>query len=369
MFRHLNFLHAGVMANTSVFTSSRERRLWFWTLAAIAAIYGSLGAARTAADALRERNLLEVSFALAVVVVVGVAAVSWIRRRPGWSDIGVALGVALAYLGMFLRMGTPEERTHLIEYGIVAALVYEALVERARNGRCVPVPAALAVAVTAVLGLIDEGIQAVLPSRVFDVRDVFFNALAGFMVISARLAIAPQRRIGWRMWFLWLMASAVGFGQGMYLGWFDGTDPSFLDTTPADVVAGSAGLAVGALLTGVLQWLVLKRHLARASQWVLATLAAVVVVGAVIFGVGLIDTDVGWLVGVGAFGPAVGVTQSAVLRPQIARAGWWVLASTGAWAVSMPLGDIAGPPALGAAYGAATGAVMVWLLRKDVIYR
>ena len=39
-------------------------------------------------------------------------------------------------------------------------------------------PVALTVAVTALLGTLDEGIQAMLPSRVFDVRDIFFNAFA-----------------------------------------------------------------------------------------------------------------------------------------------------------------------------------------------
>ena len=347
----------------SLFTSNRERRLWLLTLAAIVAIYASLGAARTLADALRERNFLEVSFALVVVVLVGATTASWIRSRPGWSDIGVALGVALAYLGMFLRMGTPEERTHLIEYGIVAALIHMALLERAENGRRVPLPAALTVALTAAFGFIDELIQAVLPSRVFDFRDVFFNALAGFMMTAARLAIAPQRSVGWRVWFLWLMAAALGWGQGTYWGWFDGTEPTILESTPPDVAAGFAGLTVGAMLSSLLQWLVLKRHVARADQWIMSTVAALALVGAITFGVGLIETDLGWLAGVASFGPVIGVVQWAVLRPHVYQAGWWMLASAGAWALSMPLGDIAGPPALGAFYGATTGAVMVWLLR------
>ena len=52
-----------------------------------------------------------------------------------------------------------------------------------------PLPAAL-------LGLLDEGIQAILPNRFFDLRDVRFNALAGLMAIPASLALARARR--WR---------------------------------------------------------------------------------------------------------------------------------------------------------------------------
>jgi hypothetical protein len=348
----------------SLFTSDRERRLWLWTLAAVVAIYSTLGPARMLVDELRERNLLRVSFALVLLLIVGAIAWRWVRSRPGWSEVGVALGVAFAYLMVFARMGSPEERTHLVEYGVVAALIHQALLERVRNGRRVPVPAALTVAVTAVLGTLDETIQAMLPSRVFDVRDIFFNALAGFMMIAARLAIAPQRRPGWRVWFLWVMAGAFGWGLGVYWGWFDGTEPKTLQSVPTVILAGYLGLVVGGTLIGVLQWLVLRRHVARAGRWVLANLGAAAVVGVVVFGVGVVDADLGWLAGVSLFGTVVGVLQCAVLRRQVPRAGWWVLASTVGWVVGMPLGDMAGPPGLGAVYGAITGTALVLLLRQ-----
>ena len=58
----------------SFFTSDRERRLWLWTLAVLVAIYSTLGLARMVADTLRKRDLLEVSLALVVIVVVGAIA-------------------------------------------------------------------------------------------------------------------------------------------------------------------------------------------------------------------------------------------------------------------------------------------------------
>ena len=64
------------------------------------------------------------------VVLVGILVVRWVRQRPGWREIGVALGIALAYGMVFLRMDNPAERTHLIEYGIVAALIHQALLEK-----------------------------------------------------------------------------------------------------------------------------------------------------------------------------------------------------------------------------------------------
>ena len=47
---------------------------------------------------------------------------------------------------------------------------------------------------TALLSWLDEGIQASLPNRVYDVRDVGFNALAGLVAIAASLALARSRR-------------------------------------------------------------------------------------------------------------------------------------------------------------------------------
>ncbi len=348
----------------SLFTSGRERRLWLWTLAVMVAIYSTLGPARTLVDALRERNLLRLSFALVLIAVVGVIAAQWVRRRPGWREIGVALGVALAYLMVWIRLGSWEERTHLIEYGIVAALIHQALLERMHNGRSVPMPAALTVTLTALLGLGDEGIQAILPSRVFDFRDVFFNALAGFMVVAARLALAPQRRPGWRVWFLWLLAAAIGWGWGVYWGWFINTDPKTLQAVPAVILAGYLGVVVGGTVMGMLQWLVLRRHVIRAGRWVLATLGGAAVAGVVIFGVGAFNRDLGWFAGVSSFGTVVATFQWLVLQGQVPRAGWWVLAGTVGWVVGMPLGDIVGPPGLGAAHGAITGTALVWLLRQ-----
>ncbi len=349
---------------TPLFTSGRERRLWLGTLAVVVAIYSTLGPARTLVDALRERNLLRVSFAVLVLLVVVFVVREWAKTRPGWREIGVGLGVALAYWLTFIRMDNPAERTHLVEYGVVAALIHQALLERARNGRGVRWPAVTTVVVTALLGLLDELIQAVLPSRVFDWQDVGFNALAGFMVIVARLALLPVSRPGWRLWFLWFMAGAIGWGWSMDAGLF-GVSPRFeiLPSLPALGVPRYINVVVGAILVGVLQWLVLRRYLRGSVRWIPASLGAAGVGALVMFGVGAMDADLGLLIGAGLFGTLLGVTQWLVLRGQVASAGWWVLASTVGWIVAFPLGDLGGPPGW-SVYGAITGTVLVWLLRR-----
>ena len=185
------------MSFTTPFTSDRERRLWFYALAVVVAIYSTLGLAGKLADVLSEQNLLAISFAIGFLLVIAAIVGIALKKRPGRHEIWVAVGITAAYGMVIVRMGiSPAERTHLFEYGLVAVLIYQALTERVRNGGDVRTPALLTVAGTALLGWLDEGIQALLPNRVYDLRDVGVNALAGLMAVSATVALARARR--WR---------------------------------------------------------------------------------------------------------------------------------------------------------------------------
>lgn len=179
----------------TLFASSREKRLWLWTLLVVATIYLTLGVAGAVAGILGESGLLAAAPFVLGVVLVGAAVVTLrVRPRPGWAELGVWLGIAAAYLMVFVRMASPVERSHLIEYGLVAAFIHEALLERKRQGRRVPAPGLIAIVVAALLGWIDEGIQALLPNRVYDIQDVLFNTLAATMAVAARAALAWARQ-------------------------------------------------------------------------------------------------------------------------------------------------------------------------------
>lgn len=170
----------------SVFTSTRERNLWIGALAVVILIYSTLGLAGRLSQALRNRNLLSIVFLMGFLLIIATIVGSGILRRTRgqvvWVTVGIMSVYGMAITRMFISI---EERTHLIEYGIVAALVYHALAERVKNGRRIPYPAILAALVTAILGWVDEGIQSLLPNRAYDLRDVGFNALASVMAIVA----------------------------------------------------------------------------------------------------------------------------------------------------------------------------------------
>lgn len=158
----------------------------------VVAIYSTLGLAATLAEELRNRGRIDVVFVVGFLLVLATIASQGLRRRPRGAEIVVVLGIAAVYLMVFVRMAIPvEERTHLIEYGVLSIFIYEALAERARRGGGGHFSALLAVLLTTFFGVADEYIQHFLPERTFDPRDILFNFLAGFM------AIAASKALGW----------------------------------------------------------------------------------------------------------------------------------------------------------------------------
>lgn len=176
------------------FSSTREKRLWTWTLAIVVAIYATLGLASMLAEVLYNQGLSAVAF-LASMLLVGLTILTQgLKTRPAGVEIGVGLGIAVVYFLVFFRLTMPE-RSHLIEYSVVAVFIYEALTERASQGRRVPIPALLAILATSLIGAIDEFIQLFLPSRVFDWTDILFNFLASLMAVVAMVALGWARRL------------------------------------------------------------------------------------------------------------------------------------------------------------------------------
>ena len=178
-----------------LFTGKQEKRLWFLVLMVQAAIFATLGLAGKLVTFIDIRYQEMFSVAVLVIFVVLIVFSVWAGAKPGRREIGVAAGIVAAYVMAFIRMGfSPAERTHLFEYGIVAILVHQALLVRARHGRSVPFPALLAVVLTAFLGLIDELLQFFIPDRVYDPRDVVFNAFAAFMAVTSGNALRWARK-------------------------------------------------------------------------------------------------------------------------------------------------------------------------------
>ena len=182
----------------SAFSSRRERRLWIWALAVVLAIYSTADLARVLADALRESGLLEhtaTMFSGGMLLIGIMILVQGLRERSRGVEVGFALGVtAIAILGL-ARGIAAAERSHLIEYSVLSLIIHEALVERRRRGRRVPMPAVLAIAATTFLGVVDECIQFFLPERTFDLFDIAFDLLASVLAVGSSASLRWLRRL------------------------------------------------------------------------------------------------------------------------------------------------------------------------------
>lgn len=172
----------------SLFLSKRERYLWISTLTVLISIYSSLGLAGLMAEGLQNRGWVEIFFAIFAFLTLIVFITQGLKVRPGGVEIAVGLGMMITFSMVIIRMGIPVlERTHLIEYGLLATFIFQALVEGAQNGRNVPLLPVVTILVTSIFGIIDELILAILPNRIFDIRDVFFNVLSAIIAVGFSL--------------------------------------------------------------------------------------------------------------------------------------------------------------------------------------
>lgn len=182
--------------------------------------------------------------------------------------------------------------------------------------------------------------------------------------------------IGWGFWLLWVLASTVGWFSGFIIGKIGAF--AIHDSLSRHNYMGAVFVAALAAGVGILQWLVLRRRLSRAGWWVLASIVGLAgggVVGPTAVALAVGDPTTWGVVGFLVVGWAMaGLMQWFVLRRQVSRAGWWVLASIVGWAVSGAVWGLGAQHGMGlealvvflagGAGGAVTGLALVWLLRQ-----
>ncbi|HXT49701.1 MAG TPA: hypothetical protein VN811_01590 [Thermoanaerobaculia bacterium] len=188
------------------FRTSRERRLWQLALAVVLFIYASAYFVRFALDALRERGLLAGSIWGLVLVAAAAGVAFVVRQRPGRWEVALLFVAGGAYLLLLRRLHIIQERIHLLEYGAVGGLAYAALCERwghAKAAAASPaltaprrwwqrIPAMWAILIAGAAGWGDELVQALLPNRYYDIRDVATNAEAAALLV---LVLAARRKL------------------------------------------------------------------------------------------------------------------------------------------------------------------------------
>jgi hypothetical protein len=161
---------------------------WVAVIVWIALIYASIPFVRRVREAFTARWPAELIGYAVIVCLIGTAAVTfaYLRRRKvhirfadlAWLGVLTAVAVRWAYR----LMGQPEEAVHLLEYGILAVLLYRALADRIPD----PTVYVAAILIGFLIGTVDEFIQWLVPGRFWDFRDIVLN---GGAVTLAQIAI------------------------------------------------------------------------------------------------------------------------------------------------------------------------------------
>jgi hypothetical protein len=189
-----------------------------------------------------------------------------------------------------------------------------------------------------------------------------------------------QMNTGRGYWLAWFLASSIGYGMGAVLG------ASFaygiFNRDPFNILMGATeGTLMGAI-GGYLQWVVLRERIAGTGLWGLTSaLGFGSALGALIAAAtGENNAMAGVMILGSVFGVVSGILQWLILRRKVPRAGWWLLANllgslvgavaihiataiseTGNWGLALMTFGLV----FGAGNGAITGAALVWLLRQS----
>ncbi len=166
---------------------------WFYVAAGVLVIFFTIPFARAFRKIISENigSNFFLYITAAVALVVGIIAFRNLQKRKLPLNAHLSLfAIIAAFLSYIYSLrDMPEEAIHIAEYGMVSVLVYRALAHRVHDFSIY----ILATLVVGVIGIFDEYIQWVTPSRVFDLRDIRTNIISGGL---AQLAIAAGLRPG-----------------------------------------------------------------------------------------------------------------------------------------------------------------------------
>jgi VanZ family protein len=168
-----------------------EWQSWCYVVVGAFVIYCTIPVARAFREIVAEKIGLGFFLYLtaALTLIAGITAFINLRKRKLPTNAYLWLiGIVAAFMVYIYQLrNIPEEAIHVAEYGVIGILVYRALSHRTRDFSIY----VMATLIVGMIGVLDEYIQWVAPSRVFDLRDIRTNILAGAL---GQLAIVAGLR-------------------------------------------------------------------------------------------------------------------------------------------------------------------------------
>ncbi len=145
---------------------------------------------------------------LALAACVFLYAIARIRHHRLLRYGGLALAAVLLWLqetllsagitdASFASQVAVAEKIHLVEYGLLAYLLYRAF--KPRDGTVDPTVLLLPLLWLTVAGVLEESMQWLVETRLGEVRDVALNVYAGVCGLIFSLALDPPERLSWSL--------------------------------------------------------------------------------------------------------------------------------------------------------------------------
>ncbi len=215
----------------------------------------------------------------------------------------------------------------------------------------------------------------------YDFRQRYQSAIEALQAVK-QLVIPKRPKIGWQFWGKWVFGNVVGIAMGGFLGYFVrgliySKEPFGFELS--NKIGGAFGGIVSGALVGLIQAYILQQQLFWSRWlvvgWVLTNIFVTTVLGAT-FGDSVLyhfqQHDSLFIVVI----LLSGILQFLILRQQVYQAGWWVFGTTLGTVIAGFLGQfvsksyfsgIESAVIFGAIFGfvlsAITGLVLVILLR------
>lgn len=177
----------------NLFSSKREKRLWLYALICWIMILSLLFLGQPLLKLFSDQNIQAGFFIFGMILVTLATLIHAFQQNSQKLSLILWLSILTICSMFLLRLGLAE-RSHLIEYSILAILIHEALLEKQKKEDSRWRTPLIAIGLTSTLGVIDESLQLLVPHRFFDINDVFFNSFAAIFAVSARLIVDSVKR-------------------------------------------------------------------------------------------------------------------------------------------------------------------------------
>jgi hypothetical protein len=159
--------------------NSLRLKCWLHVWLLVVLIYSTLGVVRPICEYLKANTPFSLWMNVLMIgsfVSLGIGVCSKVRLKSLSGYFLCAIAVVI-YLLAFQRIQHPEEKLHLLEYGLLGYLTWRAF--RVDFSRCKSY--GLAFLLSSLLGWGDELIQEILPNRYYQTEDVVLNIFSSFM--------------------------------------------------------------------------------------------------------------------------------------------------------------------------------------------